>query len=304
MLRGVQRTIRRAGLLTAVVTAGCAPGPAGSSPAADRAAWLDEVVETERAFAALAADSTVQHAFATFLAPEGILFRPGPLPGSDALASQPMPPDLALAWQPAFADVSAAGDLGFTTGPWRAGRRGTHPDSLRGAGQYVTLWRRTPGGFRFALDIGISHAPGLAHEPADVVLAVAPPSPGPGPAPDPERARDALLIADQDLGQALADGDPAAYRSYATPDVRVLRNGTGPGSGPDALIATAPPFAVESAPDGAEIAASADLGYTYGSVRARGNAEPAPIGYYLRIWRRQDDGSWKLTLDLVSIPPG
>jgi len=304
MLRGVQRTLRRVALVAAIVTPGCAPGPSGSSPAADRAAWLDEVVQTERAFAALATDSTVQQAFATFLAHDAILFRPGPVLGSDALSSQPMPADLALLWQPAFADVSAAGDLGFTTGPWRSGRRGTHPDSLRGAGQYVTVWRRTPDGFRFVLDIGISHEPRHADGPADVVRAAASPLPGSGPASDPGLARDALLIADQDLGQALADGDPAAYRSYATADVRVLRNGNAPGSGPDALIAAAPPFAIESAPDGVGVAVSADLGYTYGQVRARGNAEPAPTGYYLRIWRRQDDGSWKLTLDLVSIPPG
>jgi ketosteroid isomerase-like protein len=212
-----------------------------------------------------------------------------------------MPADLALIWAPAWADISVAGDLGYTTGPWRAGPRGVPTDSLPAAGQYVTLWRRTPDGFRFTLDCGTNH------DAADVVwpdrVGIAPP-PTPAQAPDPQAASDALLIADEDLAAALAEGDPAPYRAYATDAVRVLRDGAAPAFGPDALIAAAPPTAVSYVPANAVVASSNDLGYSWGEVRDAGNAEQPANGYYLRIWRRQADGSWKLALDLVSIPPG
>jgi ketosteroid isomerase-like protein len=294
----------RGWVLVAPLAVAACGGEAGSGGAAIRAANLDELVRAERDFAALAADSTVQQAFKARIAEDGILFRPGPVDGHSALAAQPMAEDLALIWEPAWADLSAAGDLGYTTGPWRAGRRGVPTDSLPGAGQYVTLWRRTPDGFRFELDFGISHDVADAGWPAQVEFAA------PGATGDveagtgPQQARDALLIADQDLADALADGDPAAYRAYAADPVRVLRNGAAPAFGADALIAAPPAVPLRYVPANSVVATSNDLGYTHGEARTPGNAEGDPIGYYLRIWRRQGDGSWKLALDLLAIAPG
>lgn len=283
-------------------------GCGGGGSAFDESAWraaLSELVSAERAFAALASDSTVQHAFASNIAADAILFRPGPVPGSEALAAQPMPEGLALLWEPAFADVSMAGDLGYTTGPWRSGRRGADPDSMPGAGQYVTVWRRTAEGFRFALDTGIGHDAAANRSP--VALELAPPPDAGGVRDRPAAAGgdgESLRIADQDLGAALGDDGVAAYRSYAAERVRVLRDGSTPGFGPDALIMAAPPVPVLSVNAGVGVAASGDLGYTWGEMRAPGPGDGKPMGYYLRIWRRQADGSWKLVLDLVSAPAG
>lgn len=303
MLKPKVRRIRA--LVVPLVAASCGGGT-GAARAPTRAASLDALVRAERDFAAIATDSTVQAAFESRIAEDAILFRPGPVDGVPALAAQPMSDDLALIWAPAWADVSAAGDLGYTTGPWRAGARGIPTDSLPDAGQYVTLWHRTASGFRFVLDFGISHDAADVAWPAEAERA------GPAASAEPvgddglrlQQASDALLIADQDLAHALADGDPAAYRAYATDTVRVLRNGAAPGFGVDALIAAAPDIAVNFVPARAVVATSNDLGYTYGEVRAAGNAQEPPMGYYLRIWRRQGDGSWKLALDLVSVPPG
>jgi len=288
-----------------LVLASCGGG-IGAAGVPTRAASLDALVQAEHEFAVLATDSTVQAAFESRIAEDAILFRPGPVDGVSALAAQPMSDDLALVWAPAWADVSAAGDLGYTTGPWRAGARGIPTDSLPGAGQYVTLWRRTADGFRFVLDFGISHDAADVAWPAEAERAgpAASVAPVADDAPRLQQAGNALLIADQDLAEALAGGDPAVYRAYATEAVRVLRNGAAPAFGVDALIAAAPAFTVSYVPVRSGVATSNDLGYTYGEVRAPGNAQDPPMGYYLRIWRRQGDGSWKLALDLVSIPPG
>lgn len=55
-------------------------------------------------------------------------------------------------------------------------------------------------------------------------------------------------------------------------------------------------------PVGADISASGDLGYTYGTFefRALGNDGKQFVqhGKYTSIWKKQRDGSWKVVLDM------
>jgi hypothetical protein len=57
-------------------------------------------------------------------------------------------------------------------------------------------------------------------------------------------------------------------------------------------------------PIAADIAKSADLGYTYGRYQAAviGDASIKEVerGYYVRVWRRDSAWTWKLMLDTVS----
>lgn len=51
-------------------------------------------------------------------------------------------------------------------------------------------------------------------------------------------------------------------------------------------------------PQYAEIAQSGDLGYTYGIFRLKDKSGDSSImGTYSRIWKKQNDGAWKLVLD-------
>src|SRR5436190_18110221 len=61
-----------------------------------------------------------------------------------------------LSWEPIFADVSRAGDLGYTTGPWEF--RPDGPDDQPVAfGQYFTIWKKQSGGdWKAVLDRGVS----------------------------------------------------------------------------------------------------------------------------------------------------
>ncbi|WP_112662092.1 YybH family protein [Microvirga flavescens] len=47
----------------------------------------------------------------------------------------------------------------------------------------------------------------------------------------------------------------------------------------------------------AEIAASGDLGYTFGRYKVSENGEVKSHGVYVSIWKKQADGSWKFVLD-------
>jgi ketosteroid isomerase-like protein len=58
---------------------------------------------------------------------------------------------------------------------------------------------------------------------------------------------------------------------------------------------------------GAEISASGDLGYTYGTWDFTGKGKDGkPVtatGKYLTTWKRQKDGSWKVLADIGSDDP-
>jgi ketosteroid isomerase-like protein len=56
------------------------------------------------------------------------------------------------------------------------------------------------------------------------------------------------------------------------------------------------------APVGADISASGDLGYTYGTYEFRTKDKDGNLvvahGKYTSIWKKQKDGSWKIALDM------
>jgi ketosteroid isomerase-like protein len=60
-------------------------------------------------------------------------------------------------------------------------------------------------------------------------------------------------------------------------------------------------------PVGADISASADLGYTYGTFEFHSkNKEGKPTvdyGKYTSIWKLQKDGSWRVVLDMGNASP-
>ena len=47
----------------------------------------------------------------------------------------------------------------------------------------------------------------------------------------------------------------------------------------------------------AEIAASQDLGYTFGRYALRDGETVKAYGVYVTVWKKQPDGSWKFVLD-------
>src|SRR6476659_3703265 len=121
---------------------------------------LHDMVKTEQAFSNMAEEKNTRDAFMTFIADDGLLFRPGAVNGKKWMQEHPVPPsdkNPLLAWQPAFAGMSASGDMGFTTGPWefKADRGDGKPS---GYGDFVTVWKKQADGtWKFVVDLGISH---------------------------------------------------------------------------------------------------------------------------------------------------
>ncbi|MFN8547101.1 MAG: DUF4440 domain-containing protein [Candidatus Eisenbacteria bacterium] len=113
------------------------------------------VVEVEQAFCADAASRGVRAAFLTFMAEDGVIFRPTP---TNARESWEKREDLdgSLRWWAETADIARSGELGYTLGPWHYRTEATG-DSIVAAGVYLTVWRRqADGSWKAAADGGIT----------------------------------------------------------------------------------------------------------------------------------------------------
>jgi ketosteroid isomerase-like protein len=262
---------------------------------------LDSLVTSERAFAAMSVEKGVREAFLTFLSEDGLIFRPLAQNGRKAWESRgPVP--VTLVWEPAYAEVSAAGDLGFTTGPWEL--RPHDPERRVGHGHYVSVWQKQPDGqWRVVLDIGTSHGP-PAQGVEDVEFVAGPSHADWLPGRAPSLPLPNLAEVEQEYAKEAGEhGLAAAFRKRAARDVRFYRDGELPRAGAASArraLGTRP-GTTTWAPEGTRVAVSGDLGYTYGILecRASGQSQAAPdSSVYLHIWRRGPDRNWKVALAL------
>jgi ketosteroid isomerase-like protein len=289
----------------ALLAAACG-GSDGSSPVngpedAPRA-W-EEVVATERAFAARALEVGGKQAFIEFISPQGILFRPEPVPGLSALEEGPEF-GATLEWAPEVAFVSADGDLGFTSGPFRS-----TPDAggVIGTGRYFTLWRRAAdGSFRFEVDVGVT-GPATGGFPASVRALGSLDQGDVGELTD----DGGLLVLDGRMREHFAMGNVAGLRQLTLDsDLRVMRTGREPGSGPAAFLESSTRTAAGGGlvwrAMGARTADDNSLGYVYGVAGRPTPSDPAagsgPVQAFLHVWRRTPDGGWALLVSLLGVP--
>jgi ketosteroid isomerase-like protein len=266
---------------------------------------LKNLIATERAYAQLAIDSTTQRAFNRYFAADGIVFRPRAIPALEYFRVRPMAPAILRVWEPVLADVSRAGDLGYTTGPWVASRRDTRADPS--FGQYLTIWRRqNDGSWKVEIDAGIGHGAD-AKGPSGVVAA---PPRSEWRAAKPETTgsvKSSLLRADSALAAASdAKGVAAAFANATAPNVRMLRSGHFPITSDSLAAALAATQRYSWIPVAAHVASSGDLGYTRGNfmlVTKGDRGQVVEKGDYIRVWRRTRDGRWVIALDLTSTDP-
>jgi ketosteroid isomerase-like protein len=270
-----------------------APGPVRTTPG-DAARAL---VEAEHEFARRAGSTSTRDAFLAVLDDSGVVFRPTAVNGKRAFAAQAARPGV-LAWEPEYAEVSAAGDLGYTTGPWEF-----HPAPERnlptGYGHFISVWKKQDeGGWHVMADLGVTHG-----KPARGVEAF---GRGRGPtlhpAGEPARGRANLAALDQALGRATRSrGVAGALAARAAAGVRFNTEGALPVLGVEAARAALDTLegSLRFVPQGGGLAASRDLGYSFGLAERFATAAsktPADSSVYLHIWRRAPNGKWKLAL--------
>jgi len=282
---------RVAGISALVVAAAAVLGAQGAPPA------LQAMADTERAFAKLAADTNFRDAFIAYFADEAVGFDPNPGPARERLRAQPAPPaDLRLLWEPRVGDVSAAGDLGYLTGPTE-----THlPGKPTRYGSYFSVWKKQADGeYRVILDVGIGVPAAVPFGEGFVRAAGVAAYAGRDTTAEAEAS---LLAADRSFGASLtARGPAASYAEVLHPAARVHRNGLLPMTSRDAAtgwMRTALK-AMTSEPLKSETASSRDLGYTWGAFTEAPMTGLATTGSYVRLWTRRADGTWRMVADIT-----
>src|SRR5438270_9477327 len=260
------------------------------------------LVQMEHDFARAAATKGIRDAFLEFLADDGIIFQPGPMNGKKFWGER-QPRKGLLSWEPIFADVSRAGDLGYTTGPWEFRPNG--PDDRPVAfGQYFTIWKKQrDGSWKAVLDRGVSSEKSFAtrllqfplHDEAstyDSKFNVA-------------SGRAALMKLEEDFSTlSVRKGATAAFDSYLAGDARVLRQNVAPAVGKEnALVLISGSAGTPTwKPTIADVSASGDLGYTYGAFDLKRGDAIIEHGSYVRVWKKES-GKWRIVIDVMSPDP-
>jgi ketosteroid isomerase-like protein len=117
----------------------------------------------------------------------------------------------------------------------------------------------------------------------------------------------ALMKMENDFMKAAADHGSSGYMSYYADDAVEAPNGEAFLPGKENIAKTMgfldnPDNHLTWAPVGAGMAASGDLGYTYGTYEFTGkDKDGKPVvdkGKYATVWKKQKDGSWKVALDM------
>jgi ketosteroid isomerase-like protein len=134
---------------------------AGVDLEAERAALLKADAE----FSKVAAERGLE-GFLSFVAEDATFFSGGArmLEGKEAIGPAWAPllttPGLAIRWEPTRAEVSQAGDLGYTIGRFEITRSNEESKDVVQRGIYVTIWRKqADGSWKAVVDIGNPEEP-------------------------------------------------------------------------------------------------------------------------------------------------
>ncbi len=267
--------------------------PEPATPASGAAA----IISAERDFASDATRTGWVEAFEKWSAPDAVLLGQGPEPASQFLAN--IDPanrkDTSLHWAPEFAGASAAGDFGFTAGPFN-GDGSTF-------GYYLTVWRQQPDGeWRWLYNGGVDTKTPATIDPAFNVALIDPTSGGEGAA---DVAKTAIDILEAGLATSAASDAHVSLSSQFAANARMHRADTPPIIGDEAITK-----AIEAGPQTIDFkqlqsfaATGGDMVFTLGEARWKNDVLPDgtgtdAFGIYNRVWASTGDG-WRIVFDQI-----
>jgi ketosteroid isomerase-like protein len=245
------------------------------------------MVEAERKFYQTGQEKGTRAAFLEFLAPDGIVFRPGPVNGQEVWSKR-QETGLDLVWEPTFAAISRSGDFGYDSGPskWRANKA---EKKFSGFGHFVSIWKKQKdGAWKVALDCGIENGGSDAKPPLQLVV----PKNAAKGAPQSFQDTQVAFIATAQLDFT------KAFRQFGSDEVRLYRNGSFPTIGKKDGVELLGPEQAGLAMEvmKTDMSSSADLAYMYGSY-SDARTQPGKAGHFLQVWQTDAAGAWKLVLD-------
>ena len=117
---------------------------------------LQQLIETEKAFAQASIDKGTKPAFLDFLSKESIVFdKSMPVNGLEYWQKNDFKG--VITWQPITAEIAGSLDLGYTVGNYQF-HKTTAEEKPSTFGSFVTLWKKqSDNSWKVAVDMGVSH---------------------------------------------------------------------------------------------------------------------------------------------------
>jgi hypothetical protein len=271
----------------AIALVGSAGAPAAAEP-------VDEVIAAERAFAAETRRRGFREGFLAWIAPDGFLFQPGPVPARPGLeaipADAPPPPGPPLFWWPQFAGAALSGDLGFTSGG------ATIPV------RYFTVWQRQDdGSWKWIYDGGPRLSAPLPGGEGDPVIRLPRATASAGSA---EAALAEVGPLEMEVARLAVTDAANARTAWLAPEALVAGSAGAsyPGREHHAAELARQPARQAMRPLGGIASRAGDLAFTWGE--SRWTADGADRwGHYARIWQKRSEG-WRIVADVLVPAPG
>ncbi len=271
---------------------------------------LLKLADSERAFSKTSVEKGVRASFMEFFAPDGVSFTPHPGNAQENFRSRPAPTapqPFTLKWEPIYADISQAGDLGFTTGPVvNTDNENKRPPRYS---YYFSIWKKQPdNNWKVLVDYGISTpAPADPAKP-NVFVPATPGTWRSKQAVDPARERRQLLDVERSFNDATQKGEVSkAFGSYLADETRLHRDELAPLVTQRQILAFIDQQGwtkLSYEPIDAGVSQSGDLGYTYGKYELlKKDAAKPETGYAVRVWKKNASGTWKLVADVANALP-
>lgn len=270
---------------------------------------LAALVATERAFARTCGEKGYRASFLEFFADDGISFQPHPVNTRETLsklpAAPPGPLPVTINWEPVYADISRAGDLGYTTGPY-AITDNTPQQRPSKHGYFFSVWKKQDdGNWKVMLDLGVD-TPAPTQPIGSATLQSAPQTRWKQlrASHNPDAQQQALINLEREFSRAsMTLGIVPAYERYLRDDARLNRDGVLPIVGREAIRSYLSHQNSKTTwePIKSFISTSLDFGYAYGSYETVSNSQKSETvkGYYARVWRRGADGRWRVVMDVM-----
>jgi ketosteroid isomerase-like protein len=271
---------------------------------------LSSIFDAERAFAKRCGEVGIRASFTEFFSDDGIAFYPQPVKYREAVKGRPAPPNplaYSLAWEPIFGDVAAAGDLGYDAGPSVFTDK-TAENSPPGYGFFFSVWKKQADGtWKVALDIGTDiKAPFAGSREVKAPRTISKKATG---KENVEVERASLLEVERTFSiSSEKEGIVKAYAAYLSDEARLHREGLQPLTTHAEITAYLSNNAASQTSQAvfADVSQSGDLGYTYGSYEskaAKSQDAATEKGYYARVWKKDQAGTWKLVADIAKPQP-
>ena len=120
-----------------------------------------KLLEADKAFALYSQENGAADAFKQYLLSDALQLPDGrePLFGRDTIYTLMMPDDgYQLLWEPQFAEVSNAGDMGYTWGLYTYLYVNENGDSVSSKGKYLNVWKKdNDNNWKVIVDMGNSN---------------------------------------------------------------------------------------------------------------------------------------------------